>query len=69
MDKIIYARGALRRRASKAWRTYESQLSDLYATPITTWQAYNEWVEREFSEHIGPEKRWDKFANLWQGQN
>ena len=24
---------------------------------------------REFSEHLGPEKRWDKFANLQQGQN
>jgi hypothetical protein len=68
-DKIIYARGALTGKAAKAWTTYEQQLIGSYGTRIGTWQEYKDWILREFSEHLGPEKRWDRFATLQQGQN
>jgi len=68
-DKIIYGRGALKGKAAKAWTTYEQQLIGSYGTVIRTWPDYKDWILREFSEHLGPEKRWDKLANLQQGQS
>jgi len=68
-DKIIYARGALIDKAAKTWATYDEQLIGTYGTRINTWQDYRDWILREFSEHLGPEKRWDRFATLQQGQN
>jgi hypothetical protein len=68
-DKIINGRGALKDKAERAWSTYEHQLGNSYSFQIHTWQDFKDWILREFSEHLGPEKRWDKFATLQQGQN
>jgi hypothetical protein len=68
-DKVINGRGTLKEKAEKAWTTYEHQLGNPYSFQIQTWQDFKDWILREFSEHLGPEKRWDKFATLQQGQN
>ncbi|KAJ5137893.1 hypothetical protein N7526_004126 [Penicillium atrosanguineum] len=67
--KIIHASGRLLKRAAETWRAYTDQVAGRYGEEITTWQAYKDWINREFSEHLGPEKRWDRFANLRQGQS
>ncbi|KAJ6103563.1 hypothetical protein N7486_003785 [Penicillium sp. IBT 16267x] len=38
-----------------------------YAAPIETFQSFKSWIEHEFSEHLGKEKRWDYFDSLRQG--
>ena len=60
-DKVINSRGALKEKAERAWTTYEHQLGNSYSFQIQTWQDFKDWILREFSEHLGPEKRWDKF--------
>lgn len=66
--KIIHASGRLLNRAAETWRAYSEQVAGKYGKEITTWQAYKNWINREFSEHLGPEKRWDRFVSLKQGQ-
>ena len=65
-DKIIHASGRLVQRASESWRAFEQKVAGRYAEPIQTWAAYRQWIEQEFSEHLGPEKRWDRFASMRQ---
>jgi hypothetical protein len=66
-DKIIHASGRLTGRAADTWRTFEDKVAGHYAARIETWTAYRSWIEQEFSEHLGPEKRWDKFSSMRQG--
>jgi hypothetical protein len=65
--KVVYAQGALTGKAMKAWRTHQQRISSTYGEQVTTWKQYREWILREFSEHLGPEKRWDRFVELKQG--
>jgi hypothetical protein len=66
--KIAHASGRLLNRAYDTWRAYEDQVAGFYGDEITTWQAYKDWISREFSEHLGPEKRWDRFEKMTQGK-
>ena len=34
---------------------------------IRTFSVYVAWIKLEFSEHLGEEKRWDRFQNCRQG--
>jgi hypothetical protein len=65
--KVVYAQGALGGKAMKAWRSHQQRISSTYGDEISTWKQYREWILREFSEYLGPEKRWDRFVELKQG--
>ncbi|KAJ6088519.1 hypothetical protein N7486_009780 [Penicillium sp. IBT 16267x] len=45
----------------------QAKVAGNYATLIETFQSFKSWIEHEFSEHLGKEKRWDYFDSLRQG--
>ncbi|KAJ5994052.1 hypothetical protein N7451_001259 [Penicillium sp. IBT 35674x] len=65
--KVVFASGKLVDRAGNTWKAFKQKVSGRYADPIETFADFKAWIEREFSEHLGPEKRWDHFDSLRQG--
>ncbi|KAJ6086184.1 hypothetical protein N7486_006898 [Penicillium sp. IBT 16267x] len=65
--KVTFASGKLVDRAGQAWRAFKQKVAGNYAAPIETFQSFKSWIEHEFSEHLGKEKRWDYFDSLRQG--
>ena len=65
--RVLTARGALTDKARRKWLAYDQRVQAGDAVPIETWQKYQDWINHEFSEHLGSEKRWDKFFETKQG--
>lgn len=67
-DKVIRASGALKGRAAQFWKRHEQHIAVTDPSQeVRTFTAYKAWIEREFSEHLGGEKRWDRFQKCRQG--
>ena len=55
--RVLTARGALTDKARRKWLAYDQRVQAGDAVPIETWQKYQDWINHEFSEHLGSEKR------------
>lgn len=66
-DKVIRASGALKGHAASQWKRQEERIAATDPDQaVRTFAAYQNWIEREFSEHLGEEKRWDCFQKCRQ---
>ena len=68
-SKVIAAKGHLVKRAATRWRAHEESVLRGYAPPISTWKAFVDWIMTQFKEHLGEQRRWEKYEQMEQGRD